>query len=181
MTAIESFHMHSPDVAVCQESGVLPANLSLSQVKYILLDCDNTLCQSERLAFEACADLTNEVLKKYDIDATYTTESLLEDFVGNNFRNMLIGLQKKHNFSMSQADMEKYVDMELDRVTAKLAEKAVECPGVTEQLEWAKAQGYPMSVVSTSAKPRVVASLKKCNLMRFFTVRNCPFLASMFY
>lgn len=121
------------------------------------------------------------MLKKYDIDATYTTESLLEDFVGNNFRNMLIGLQKKHNFSMSQADMEKYVDMELDRVTAKLAEKAVECPGVTEQLEWAKAQGYPMSVVSTSAKPRVVASLKKCNLMRFFTVRNCPFLASMFY
>ncbi|MGG6496536.1 UNVERIFIED_CONTAM: HAD family hydrolase, partial [Bacteroidetes bacterium 56_B9] len=66
--------------------------------------------------------------------------------------------------------VDKYVDMELGRVTAKLSEKCVECPGVTEQLEWAKAQGYPMSVVSTSAKPRVVASLEKCNLMRFFSV-----------
>ncbi|KAF2171814.1 hypothetical protein M409DRAFT_18047 [Zasmidium cellare ATCC 36951] len=141
----------------------------MGKVKYILLDCDNTLCQSERLAFEACADLTNEVLEKYGIDARYTTDSLLEDFVGHNFRNMLIGLQKKHNFSMGQEEVDKYVDMELGRVTAKLSEKCVECPGVTEQLEWAKAQGYPMSVVSTSAKPRVVASLKKTNLMRFFT------------
>ncbi|KAF2215188.1 hypothetical protein CERZMDRAFT_56789 [Cercospora zeae-maydis SCOH1-5] len=141
----------------------------MGKVKYILLDCDNTLCQSERLAFEACADLTNEVLKKYNVDASYTTDSLLEDFVGHNFRNMLVGLQKKHNFSMPQDEVDKYVDMELGRVTAKLSEKCVECPGVTEQLEWAKAQGYPMSVVSTSAKPRVIASLEKCNLMRFFT------------
>ncbi|CZT24296.1 related to HAD superfamily hydrolase [Ramularia collo-cygni] len=141
----------------------------MGKVKYILLDCDNTLCQSERLAFEACADLTNEVMEKYGIDARYTTDSLLEDFVGNNFRNMLIGLQKKHNFSMTADDVDAYVAQELGRVTEKLSEKAIECPGVTEQLEWAKAQGYPMSVVSTSAKPRVVASLKKCNLMRFFT------------
>jgi len=140
----------------------------MGQVKYILLDCDNTLCKSERLAFEACADLTNEVLEKYGIPDRYDTDSLLEDFVGNNFRNMLIGLQKKHNFTMSQKDVEDYVDMELGRVTQKLSEKCEECPGVTEQLEWAKAQGYPMSVVSTSAKPRVVASLKKTGLMRFF-------------
>lgn len=139
------------------------------QVKYILLDCDNTLVQSERLAFEACADLTNEVMEKFNVDARYTTDSLLEDFVGHNFRNMLVGLQKKHNFTMSAEEVDRYVDMELGRVTAKLSEKATECPGVTEQLEWAKAQGYPMSVVSTSAKPRVVASLEKTNLMRFFT------------
>ena len=107
-------------------------------------------------------------MEKFGIDARYTTDSLLEDFVGNNFRNMLIGLQKKHNFSMTDKDVDEYVDMELGRVTAKLSEKCKECPGVTEQLEWAKAQGYPMSVVSTSAKPRVVASLQKTNLMRFF-------------
>jgi len=140
----------------------------MGKVKYILLDCDNTLCQSERLAFEACADLTNEVLEKYKIDVRYTTDSLLEDFVGNNFRNMLIGIQKKHNFSMPDEEREQYVSKELERVTAKLREKCVECPGVTEQLEWAKAQGYPMAVVSTSAKPRVVASLEKSNLLRFF-------------
>ncbi|KXS98236.1 hypothetical protein AC579_232 [Pseudocercospora musae] len=141
----------------------------MGKVKYILLDCDNTLCQSERLAFEACADLTNEVLEKYGIEARYDTDSLLEDFVGHNFRNMLVGLQKKHNFSMKPEEVDDYVAQELGRVTKKLSEKCVECPGVTEQLEWAMSQGYPMSVVSTSAKPRVIASLEKTNLMRFFT------------
>ncbi|KAI7650080.1 hypothetical protein KC318_g16694, partial [Hortaea werneckii] len=29
-------------------------------------------------------------------------------------------------------------------------------------------QGYPMAVVSTSAKPRVIASLQKTDLLRFF-------------
>ena len=37
---------------------------------------------------------------------------------------------------------------------------------MTEQLEWLQKQGYPMSVVSTSAKPRVIASLKKTNLKK---------------
>lgn len=138
------------------------------QVKYILLDCDNTLCQSERLAFEACAELTNELLEKHGVEKRYTTEQLLEDFVGHNFRGMLKALQPKHGFTMTDAELEEYVDAELGRVTKKLSEKAIECPGVTEQLELLKEQGYPMSVVSTSAKSRVVASLVKCNLDRFF-------------
>lgn len=102
------------------------------------------------------------------VDARYTAESLLEDFVGYNFRGMLKGLKEKHNFELSDEELESYVGQELDRVTKKLSEKAIECPGVTQQLEWIKSQGYPMSVVSTSAKSRVVASLVKCNLDRFF-------------
>ncbi|KAF1955915.1 HAD-like protein [Byssothecium circinans] len=140
----------------------------MGKAKYILLDCDNTLCQSERLAFEACAELTNELLEKHKIDFRYTTEQLLEDFVGHNFRGMLKALQPKHNFTMSDEELETYVDAELGRVTKKLSQKAVECPGVTEQLELLQKQGVPMSVVSTSAKSRVVASLEKCNLDRFF-------------
>lgn len=140
----------------------------MGKVKYVLLDCDNTLCQSERLAFEACADLTNELMEVKNIKDRYTAESLLEEFVGFNFRGMLKALKERKNFELSDDELEKYVGMELDRVTKKLSEKAVECPGVTEQLEWLKSQGYPMSVVSTSAKPRVVASLEKCNLDRFF-------------
>jgi len=108
------------------------------------------------------------VLEKHKIEARYDVDSLLEDFVGHNFRNMLVGLQKKHDFKMSQEEVDDYVSRELGKVTQKLSEKCIECPGVTEQLEWAKAQGYPMSVVSTSAKPRVIASLQKTNLLRFF-------------
>jgi beta-phosphoglucomutase-like phosphatase (HAD superfamily) len=133
-----------------------------------MLDCDNTLVQSERFAFEACADLTNEVMKKYNIDATYSADSLLEDFVGHNFRGMLKGLQQKHNFTMSDADMDDYVQQELGAVTRKLSQKAVECPGVTKELQKLKDAGYPMSVVSTSAKSRVVASIEKAGIAHFF-------------
>ena len=138
------------------------------QVKYVLLDCDNTLVQSERFAFEACADLTNIVMEKHGIDTRYTAESLLEDFVGFNFRGMLKGLQAKHNFTMSPEELEDFVQQELGAVTKKLSEKAVECPNVTKQLQWVKDQGYPMSVVSTSAKSRVVASIEKAGIDHFF-------------
>jgi len=140
----------------------------MPKVKYVLLDCDNTLVLSERLAFEACADLTNEIMEKHNIDARYTTDSLLEDFVGQNFRGMVKNLQKKHNFKMSPEEEDDYVNQELGRVTLKLSQKATVCEGVPEQLERLKKEGYPMSVVSTSAKPRVVASLEKTKIDHFF-------------
>ncbi|KAF2100034.1 phosphoglycolate phosphatase [Rhizodiscina lignyota] len=141
----------------------------MSPIKYVLLDCDNTLCLSERLAFEACADLTNEIMEKKGLPERYTTDSLLEDFVGQNFRGMCLGLQKKHNFTMAPEELESYVGQELDRVTQKLAQKCQPCPGAPEKLEWLKQQGYPMSVVSTSAKSRVLASLVKTDQMKYFT------------
>ncbi|PSN61767.1 HAD-like protein [Corynespora cassiicola Philippines] len=140
----------------------------MGKADYILLDCDNTLVQSEHLAFEACAELTNELLEKKGKTERYTAESLLEDFVGHNFRGMLKGLQEKVGFTLSDQELEDYVERELGAVTKKLSEKAIECPGVTEQLNWAKDQGYKMSVVSTSAKSRVVASIEKAKIDHFF-------------
>jgi len=140
----------------------------MGKAKYIMLDCDNTLVQSERVAFAACAELTNEVMEKHNIDARYTADSLLEDFVGHNFRGMLKGLQAKHNFTMPDDELEHFVAAELGAVTRKLSQEAVECPGVTTELNKLKEQGYPMSVVSTSAKSRVVASIEKANLAHFF-------------
>ncbi|KIX04495.1 uncharacterized protein Z518_05365 [Rhinocladiella mackenziei CBS 650.93] len=142
--------------------------MCLLQVKYILLDCDNTLVLSERLAFEACADLTNELLEKYNIPHRYTVDSLLEDFVGQNFRGMMIGLQKKHNFTMPPEQLEEYVNSELGEVIKKLTAKAQPCPGAPEEIERLYQAGYPMSVVSTSAKPRVVASLEKVGIDKYF-------------
>lgn len=140
----------------------------MPKVKYVLLDCDNTLCLSEHLAFEACTDLANEILEKQGLPERYTVKQLLKDFVGLNFRGMMVRLQENHNFKLPKEDLDAYVDRELGAVTAKLSEKCEICPGVREQLEWIKAQGYPMSVVSTSAKPRVVASIKKVGIDHYF-------------
>lgn len=145
----------------------------------MILDCDNTLCLSERLAFEACTDLTNEVLEKYGKSERYTVDQLLEDFVGHNFRGMLVGLQKKYNFTMSPEQLEEYVGKELDAVTKKLSEKCQPCPGAPEMCEWLKQQGYPMAVCSTSAKSRVVASIKKVGVMKYFSENHVYSAASM--
>jgi beta-phosphoglucomutase-like phosphatase (HAD superfamily) len=137
-------------------------------IQYILLDCDNTLCLSEKLAFEACADLTNEILEIYGLPDRYTGHQLLEAFVGQNFRGMMVGLQKKHGFEMPAAQIDEYVNKELGVVTAKLKAKCQPCEGAPEALAWMKKEGYPMSVVSTSAKPRVVASLEKSGIDHYF-------------
>ncbi|KAK4916201.1 hypothetical protein LTR28_013447, partial [Elasticomyces elasticus] len=63
-------------------------------IKEILFDCDNTLVLSEEIAFEACAELANEILAKNNKSERYTGPALLKDFVGQNFRGMMVSLQK---------------------------------------------------------------------------------------
>jgi len=140
----------------------------MGKVDYVLLDCDNTLAQSEFLAFEACTELSNEILEKHGFKERYTVHQLLETFVGQNFRGMCVKLQEIHNFKMAPEEVDAYVDRELGAVTAKLSEKCEPCPGVPEMMEWIHKQGYKMSVVSTSAKPRVVASIKKIGIDHYF-------------
>ena len=82
---------------------------------------------------------------------------------------MMNGLQAKHHFKMSDDEMNEYVGKELGAVTAKLREKCQPCEGAPEQVEAiSKAGKIPIAVVSTSAKPRVVASLEKTDLMKYF-------------
>ena len=64
--------------------------------------------------------------------------------------------------------VQRWIDKWTWRGTRKLSQKAVECPGVTDELNKLKEQGYPMSVVSTSAKSRVVASIEKAGIAHFF-------------
>ncbi|KAG7093831.1 hypothetical protein E1B28_007470 [Marasmius oreades] len=141
----------------------------MSPITHILFDCDNTLVLSEALAFEACADLSNQILASHNIQANYTGEQLLSDFVGQNFRGMLQSLQRKHNFDIPPEEMEKYVSLEEDRVIAKLKEKLQPCEGANEQLEIiAKSGKYKLAVVSSSAHRRVMASVEKAGQAQYF-------------
>ncbi|KAE8145904.1 HAD-like domain-containing protein [Aspergillus avenaceus] len=141
----------------------------MPQITEIFFDCDNTLVLSEELAFEACADLTNEILEKRGISDRYTGDQLIQDFVGQNFRGMMISLQAKYNFDMSKEELEGFVKKEEDKVIAKLVEKAQPCVGATEELEkLAKSNKYHLAVVSSSALRRVQASIKKVGQDKFF-------------
>jgi len=134
----------------------------------ILLDCDNTLVLSEELAFEACAELANEILEKVGRPERYTGPQLLKDFVGQNFRGMMVSLTKKYNFTLSDEEFDTYVDRELGKVVETLEKKAQPCPGAIEMVEKLDKEGkYKLAVVSSSALSRVEASLRKVGLDRF--------------
>ncbi|KAL1967636.1 hypothetical protein VTN77DRAFT_2893 [Rasamsonia byssochlamydoides] len=141
----------------------------MPKITQLLFDCDNTLVMSEELAFEACAEIANEILAKRNITDRYTGEQLIQDFVGQNFRGMMISLQAKYNFDMPKDEMEHYVKEEENQVIAKLEAKAKPCIGVNEELEKLYRSGkYGLAVVSSSALRRVKASLKKVGQDKYF-------------
>lgn len=149
-------------------AGVLPHP---TQINTILFDCDNTLVLSEELAFEGCAELINEIAaaKGVPLEQPFTGESLIVEFVGQNFRGMMTSLQKRYGFDMTADELEGYVRREEDVVIAKLRAKLVACPGVDAQLERLAATGrYKLAVVSSSALRRVRASIEKVGQARYF-------------
>ena len=83
---------------------------------------------------------------------------------------MMNSLMKKYNFELPQDKLDYYVDQEMHAVIAKLEAKAKPCVGATEELEkLSKAKKYGMAVVSSSAYPRVLASVKKVGQDKYFT------------
>ncbi|KAI4133340.1 MAG: hypothetical protein LQ338_000240 [Usnochroma carphineum] len=135
----------------------------------LLFDCDNTLVLSEELAFEACAELTNELLENKGISDRYTGPGLMVTFVGQNFRGVVTGLQQKYGFKLSDAEVDSYVSRELGKVIETLEAKAEPCVGVMPVLEELyKSKKYGLAVVSSSALSRVQASIKKVGQDKFF-------------
>ncbi|KAL8743604.1 MAG: hypothetical protein Q9190_004064 [Brigantiaea leucoxantha] len=141
----------------------------MPKITHLLFDCDNTLVLSEELAFEACAELSNEMLAKQNISDRYTGPGLMSTFVGQNFHGIVMSLQKKYGFTLPTADVDDYVSRELGAVIKTLEAKAqpcINCTPVLEQLYDSKK--YGLAVVSSSALSRVQASIKKVGQDKFF-------------
>ena len=93
----------------------------------------------------------------------------MSQFVGQNFRGMVKGLESRHGFNLSEDERESYVLQEEDRVIANLNKRAVECDGATPELIKLEESGkYKMAVVSSSAYRRVMASIVKVGQDKFF-------------
>lgn len=99
----------------------------------------------------------------------YTGDQLIKDFVGQNFRGMMVSLQKKYDFEIDAEKLEGYVTKEEDKVIAKLEAKAKPCIGASEELEKVYAsKKYGLAVVSSSALRRVLASIRKVGQDKYF-------------
>lgn len=124
---------------------------------------------SEELAFEGCADLLNQIceLKKAPLPEPLTGSRLIVEFVGQNFRGMLLTLQKRYGFELTPVELEEYVRREEDVVIGKLRESLRPCEGVDAVLEKLKGR-YQYAVVSSSAQRRVQASIEKAGQDKYF-------------
>jgi HAD superfamily hydrolase (TIGR01509 family) len=141
----------------------------MSQITHLLFDCDNTLVLSEDLAFEACADLTNTILAKHGISTRYTSDALIEQFIGQKFCGMLVQLIQIHDLNIPTEEFDAYIKSEEDVVISKLKAKAKPCVGANEVLEKLHTEKkYGMAVVSSSALRRIQASLDKAGQSEFF-------------
>jgi HAD superfamily hydrolase (TIGR01509 family) len=139
------------------------------QITTLLFDCDNTLVLSEELAFEGCADLLNQILelKGAPHPEPLTGSQLIVEFVGQNFRGMLLTLKQRYGFELTDEELETYVSREEDVVIGKLKEGLRPCPGVDDVLEKLKDK-YQYAVVSSSALRRVQASIEKVGQDKYF-------------
>ncbi|KAK7006017.1 Haloacid dehalogenase-like hydrolase [Favolaschia claudopus] len=141
----------------------------MSSIRCLLFDCDNTLVLSETLAFEACAELANEILESQGVSDRYTGHALFTEFVGQNFRGMMSSLQKKYSLDLPPATFDDYVTREEDRVIGKIKAALQPCVGVDDELARLFTSGwYEMAVVSSSAKRRVEASIDKVGMDKYF-------------
>ncbi|KAJ7760938.1 putative HAD superfamily hydrolase [Mycena metata] len=150
----------------------------MPKITTLLLDCDNTLVLSETLAFEACAELANEILASQGIPDRYTGHALFTEFVGQNFRGMMSSLQEKYSLTLPPATFDSYVTREEDQVIGKIREALVPCVGADAELARLAASGrFEMAVVSSSAGRRVEASVDKVGMDKYFP-RNRIFSAA---
>ncbi|KAJ6498744.1 HAD superfamily hydrolase [Mycena sanguinolenta] len=144
----------------------------------LLFDCDNTLVLSETLAFEACAELANEILESQGISDRYTGHALFTEFVGQNFRGMMSSLQKKYSLDLPPSTFDAYVTREEDQVIGKIKTSLQPCVGADAEVARLVALGrFELAVVSSSAGRRVEASLDKVGMDKYFP-RNRIFSAA---
>lgn len=110
-------------------------------------------------------------MAKHGLNQHYTGESLIANFVGQNFRGMMTTLQQQFNFKLEQEELETYVQAEVGRVIAKLEAKAEPCDGSMEVLaKLYNDKKYKLAVVSSSALRRVRVSIAKTGQDKFFPV-----------
>jgi HAD superfamily hydrolase (TIGR01509 family) len=108
------------------------------------------------------------ILVKHNIVTRYTSDCLIEQFVGQKFKGMLVQLMAIHSLDIPTDEFNAYCKSEEDIVISKLNGKAKPCVGANAVLEKLCAEKkYGMAVVSSSALRRINAALEKAGQSKF--------------
>lgn len=152
------------------ESRAAQELLKIPDLKQLFFDCDNTLAQTEGLAFTVTADLVNELLETKGIADRYVGAQLIIHFIGLTFKQMMPQLAKRHKFVLTPEDFAHFSKREEEEVIKVIQKDGKACTGSMEVLTKLKAEKkYHIAVVSSSSTARITATLTKTDQLKFFT------------
>ncbi len=135
--------------------------------RVLFFDADGTLFPSEAPAFEASAQVVNELLSRLDIPTRYTAEELRSSFTGMNFRAVAAELCHRAGKPLTPDILDTWVRTEKDVVTTHLARTLRPHVVVSEALSTLQ-QRFDFAVVTSSATVRLNACLTTTALSEFF-------------
>ena len=138
--------------------------LDLAAARVLLLDADGILFDSEGLAFEASAAVTNAFLDSLGVAERLTPSGLRLQSTGKNFRTTARELALAFGArEPTPAELETWVAREREAVTAHLAAAVKPDPSVTAALV-ELGRRFRLAVVSSSARARVLACIEASGL-----------------
>jgi HAD superfamily hydrolase (TIGR01509 family) len=162
-------------------------------IRVLLCDADGNLFPSEEPAYDASAEVTNELLAELGADVAYSPEQLRLQHTGKNFRTTAVDLCLAHGLdvdpaliggrtveaalgtrgkarrgpTLTPAMLEHWVEVEKQTVTRHLAKTLRPDPSVRGVLA-SFADRYALALVSSSALARLDACLVATSLSEFF-------------
>lgn len=142
--------------------------VDLTAVTHLLCDADGTLFPSEEPAYAASAAVTNRFLAELGAERPYDAIELQAMTHGKNFRGAAIELATRMNGRLEPADLDDWVNEEMNVVTAHLRDVLRPDPAVRRALELL-AGTFVLSAVTSSAGPRLDTCLDVTGLSDLFT------------
>jgi HAD superfamily hydrolase (TIGR01509 family) len=136
-------------------------------VAAVLCDADGSLFPSEEPAYEASTAVTNQFLAQLGVDHAYEPHELQDLTNGQNFRSTAATLARLHGRHLDPEDLEQWVQVEKDVVTAHLVVTLEPDPQVRAPLD-ELARRSELAIVTSSASTRLSACLEVTGLADLF-------------
>jgi len=140
----------------------------LDGIEAVLCDADGTLFPSADPAYAASALVINRFLAQLGIERPYEPVELQRLTNGRNFRSIARLLATLHDRHLDEDDLQEWVGVERDVVTAHLRTVLAPDPEVSQPI-CALAKDLPLAVVTSSALDRLRACLEMTGLAPVFT------------
>lgn len=133
----------------------------------VLLDYDDTMGATERIALGAAYKLTVEMFRQIGFEVPHTCDEHIERFPGETYRKISRDLAMELGCKLSEETLEKFAELEVDRVIDALGRELEPMDGSLELLGFLQEQGVQAAVVSSSALRRLHVCLERTGQNQF--------------